>query len=269
MTSTRLIRLAIFSVVALFTASSSIAGTRAACRFVGPGLSPSAPPGILLSMQGDKVRVDIQVQPWNASLLYDGSTGVLTVLDHVFRTFDDYGKTKRMMLRGTLGVALRVNDMRLKNGGPELDVKLRDQMAAAIKTVFNTSFQKTASGRKVGDWTADLYEGKNGNAVLSAGTVPSAKAMSDAKDWAIWKEFLQVVLETGRGGLEYYGADPKNLAVWPGFQGFPVSLSWREGSKVVYRFQVVTLENKTFDGAIFAPPMEYKAQSLLEMMKVQ
>lgn len=261
--------LAVLTLLAGFAAVPAYSGTRAACRFTGPGDNPNAAPGVVLSIQGNQARLDIQVYPWNASLLYDRSSGVLTVLDHVMHTYDEYGSAKRMMVRGALGMALRVNDMRLKNGGNPADVKLRDQLAASIQTVFGGTFHKTASGRKVGNWTADLYEEKNGAVLLSAGALASSKAMSSGEDWETWKSFLQVLLETGRGGLVYFGADEDHLEAWPGFQGFPVSLSWREGGKVVYRFQVVTLENKTLDAKLFAPPAEYKPQSMLDLLKGQ
>jgi hypothetical protein len=68
---------------------SVFAGTQATCRFVGPGMAADVSPGIFIYLQNGRARVDLKVQPWNASLLYDRSTGVLTVLDHVMKTYDD------------------------------------------------------------------------------------------------------------------------------------------------------------------------------------
>jgi len=247
---------------------SVFAGTQATCRFVGPGMAADVSPGSFIYLQNGRARVDLKVQPWNASLLYDRSTGVLTVLDHVMKTYDDYGTMKRMMIRGALPVALRANDARLKNG-PEIDKQLRDEVAQGIKTVFATKFQKTASNRKVDRFVADLYEAKKWNVVLSAATVSQAKAMPDKQDWETWKEFISVLLETGRSGFIYFGADEAGLDSWPGFQGFPVSLSWRERAKTVYRFQVVKLENKGLDNGLFAPPTDYKEQSILDLLRGQ
>jgi hypothetical protein len=255
--------------LALWMPGVVTAGTEAACRFVGPGDSPSTPPAIFLFTQGDKLRVDIKVPPWRASVLYDRSTQILTVLDHVAHTYDEIGSGKRMMLRNALGLGLRVNDMRLSNGGPEQDVKLRDHLASAIKTVFNTTFHKTASNRMVGPWTADLYQGMNGKVELDAATMPQAKAMPNTEDWATWKDFLHVAFDTGKGGLVYYGADDSKLSVWPGFQGFPLGISWHEGSKVVYRFQVVSLVSKPLKADLFAPPADYKEQNVMDLLKGQ
>jgi hypothetical protein len=246
----------------------AFSGTVAAYRFVGPGDSPSAPPGVFIYDQGEKLRVDIKVQPWNASLLFDRSTKVLTVLDNVLHTYDDYGSAKRMMIRSSLGVALRVNDMRLKDGN-EADQKLRDQLARAIHIVFNSKFQKTASDRKINQWTVDLYDGKKGYVQLSAAAMSKDKAMPNAQDWETWKEFMQILLETGRGGLEYFGAEESNLDAWPGFQGFPVSMTWREGTKVVYRLQATSIETKTLKSDLFVPPATYKEQSMLDLLKGQ
>jgi hypothetical protein len=253
---------------ALLLPGFALSGTVAAYRFVGPGDSPSAPPGVFIYDQGEKLRVDIKVQPWNASLLFDRSTKVLTVLDNVLHTYDDYGSAKRMMIRSSLGVALRVNDMRLKDGN-EADKKLRDQLARAIHVVFNSKFQKTASDCKINQWTVDLYDGKKGYVQLSAAAMSKDRAMPNAQDWETWKEFMQILLETGRGGLEYFGAEESNLDAWPGFQGFPVSMTWREGTKVVYRLQATSIETKTLKNDLFAPPATYKEQSMLDLLKGQ
>jgi hypothetical protein len=239
------------------------AGTVAAARFAGPGTSPGGTPNIQMEIQDGKLRLDIQQSPMNVTFLYDRSSGVLTVLDHYVRAYEEFGSTKRLFLSKTLGMALKLYEMRLANIPPQMKTDW-ERTRSAIVTVFAASFKKAASGVKVGGTVGNRYEAKpKGAVLLSMVSADPSKTPLSGDDWKLWKEFCALVADAGEGGLAYFGVDPDKLNAWPGVPGFPLSVTWTEGKKRVYSIQMQSLRSQGLSNDDFKVPPGYESKILL------
>ena len=247
------------------SAGPLFAGTQVTATFKSPGLKPNGP-NIQLSLQGSRLRLDLKAFPVDGTVLYDQSTGLLTVVDHYAKRYEEFGAAKRYFMGKTLQLGLGVYESRLDKA-PQAQRDAWAKLRMAVRAVFAADFKGPTRTVQIAGKTGARYE-SNTNAGQSLSLTlahPEDLALAQG-EWETWKSFCGLLRDSLGGGLTFFGADPDKLASWPGVPGFPLGADWADGSQMPFEVKVETVKTKAFSDRMFAPPSGYQATSLMNLL---
>ncbi|GEM_PF-2071208 len=247
------------------SAGPLFAGTQVTATFKSPGLKPNGP-NIQLSLQGTRLRLDLKAFPVDGTLLYDRSTGLLTVVDHYAKSYEEFGAAKRYFMGKTLQVGLGVYESRLDKA-PQQQRDAWAKLRNTVRAVFAADFQgPTGSVRLAGKTGARYESNTNAGQSLSLTVARPEDLALGQGEWETWKSFCGLLRDSLGGGLTFFGADPDKLVSWPGVPGFPLGADWTDGSQQPFDVRIETVKTKSLSDGTFAPPVGYQATSLMNLL---
>lgn len=219
-----------------------------------------------VSIDSDRMRLDIKGPTAHGSLIYDRDSSQLTVVDHLRKVFFQFSSTEQLALKLLAGTTAAHIQGQLStaqgNGAKDWETARRDIIA-----LFNGQPTLKAKGVALGSFTCDEWvsgsHAKYGREVWV--TSPMAAGMSD-EDYHTYRSLLHLGLDLFGDALTQFGAD--TAAVQQDLLGedLPVAAVLYVQGKMVCKYRVMSIRPQTFTAGAFDPPVHYQLKSLMDVV---
>jgi hypothetical protein len=221
-----------------------------------------------LYLEGNRIRVESEAARGGQVFIFDGDKDVFYMIEPASKSYREMTRADLEKMAAQVTDVMAQMQEKLKNLPPEQRAMVEQMMKkrgiGAASPAPALTFKKVASGRKVNQWSCDLYEGSAGDvkAWEVCAAEPSALGLS-ASDFAALTElagFFKGLLPGGSDQMFRVAAVDEQ-----GYSGVPVSRVMFQNGQPQGRFELTDVRRESVPPTLFEVPAGFTKQAMPTM----
>ena len=239
--------------------------------------SPPEAGRVVISVEGQSLRMDTNGVGADdrGSMVFDGSVNEMTAIDHPSKQYFVIDEAALQGMANQMGAAMRQMEAALADLPPEQRAMAEQMMKQRMgamgggAAVERPAPEVTPTGESdtVNGYDCDVYEvseaGQRTNELCVAAWADIEGGREFADGMKRMAGFFEQMQETFReAGANVMDGSDNVLAHLEEMDGFPVRSRTYDGGDLVDETTIVSSESKSLESAMFAPPPDYRQQTM-------
>lgn len=231
---------------------------------------------VVISVEGEALRMDTNgLGGDSGTMLFNGAANEMTAVDHASRQYFVIDEAALQSMAGQMGAAMREMEAALAELPPEQRAMAEQMMKQRMggmgagmpekpaPTVVRTGDDETVNG-----YDCEIYEVSENGRLINELCVAAWGDIEGGREFADGMKrmagFFEQMRETfaKAGAPNMMQASDNVLAHLEEMDGFPVRSRTYEGDTLIDETTIVSSESKSLEDEIFAPPADYRQQSM-------
>lgn len=231
---------------------------------------------VVISVEGEALRMDTNGAGMgdSGSMVFSGGANEMTAIDHQRKEYFVIDEAALQSMAGQMGSMMQQMQAALADLPPEQRAMAEQMMkqrmggmAAAMDEKPAPEINRTGRSETVNGYDCEVFE------VSEAGQVSNELCVADWDEIEGGREFaggmkrmaafFEQMRETfAEAGANFMAGSDNVLEYLEEMDGFPVRARTYDGGSLVDETTIVSSESKSLDGAVFAPPADYRQQRM-------